>query len=175
MTDNQILSTSPMKQSVSMTSLPPASSSTGRGDNDTSDSSIAAKVLIDRPYNSLKVRALIFAFLYVFNFRRCQKNVNELNISQFRMTMVYNLIHVEYLRSRCCIAFQTKISFSLFANTFFALKALDTNAGLCPTRKTPFTFFPLFSLHCFRVACKNTHIQRPLYCFSICMHVWMWG
>lgn len=64
MTDKQILSTSPMKQSVSMTSLPPSSSTAGR-DNDTSDSSIAgAKVLIDRPYNSLKVRIALHIFFY---------------------------------------------------------------------------------------------------------------
>lgn len=56
MTDKQILSTSPMKQSVSMTSLAPPTSA-GR-DHDVSDSSIAAKVLIERPYNSLKVRII---------------------------------------------------------------------------------------------------------------------
>lgn len=55
MTDKQTLSTSPMKQSVSMTSLPPLTS--GGRDHDVSDSSITAtKSLIERPYNSLKVR-----------------------------------------------------------------------------------------------------------------------
>lgn len=52
MTDKQTLSTSPMKQSVSLTSLPP---STSGGCHDVSDSSIAAKLFIERPYNSLKV------------------------------------------------------------------------------------------------------------------------
>lgn len=66
MTDKQILSTSPMKQSVSMTSLQPSTSSAGR-DNDTSDSSIAAKVLIDRPYNSLKVRIHFCNFVCLLN------------------------------------------------------------------------------------------------------------
>lgn len=51
MTDQQILSTSPMKQSVSLTSLPP---STSHGAADVSDSSVA-KIFIERPYNSLKV------------------------------------------------------------------------------------------------------------------------
>ncbi|XP_031626681.1 uncharacterized protein LOC116342976 [Contarinia nasturtii] len=53
MTEKQTISTSPMKQSVSMTSLMPPPTSTER-DRDVSDSSIAAKVRIERPYNSLK-------------------------------------------------------------------------------------------------------------------------
>lgn len=52
MTDKQLLSTSPMKQSVSLTSLPP---STSAGSHDVNDPSVASKLLIERPYNSLKV------------------------------------------------------------------------------------------------------------------------
>lgn len=54
MTDTQTLAPSPMKQSVSMTSLP-AAPSTSTSHHDVSDSSIAAKSIIERPYNSLKV------------------------------------------------------------------------------------------------------------------------
>lgn len=52
----QHTSTSPMKQSVSLTSLPPPpSSSASAGHADVGDLSIAAKLIIERPYNSLKV------------------------------------------------------------------------------------------------------------------------
>lgn len=63
-------STSPMKQSVSLTSLPPSP-----GQQDVADLSIAAKLRIERPYNSLKVSFTIFFFIRtnpeqkVLNFR----------------------------------------------------------------------------------------------------------
>lgn len=62
MTDQQILSTSPMKQSVSLTSLPP---STSHGMADVSDSSIA-KIIIERPYNSLKVKYTLCSTFFFF-------------------------------------------------------------------------------------------------------------
>lgn len=66
MTDQQILSTSPMKQSVSLTSLPPP---TSHGTADVSDSSVA-KIFIERPYNSLKVCNKIVFFC---DFLRCRR------------------------------------------------------------------------------------------------------
>lgn len=49
-----LCSTSPMKQSVSLNSLPPPN-----GSQDVLDMAVAAKLIIERPYNSLKVSGFI--------------------------------------------------------------------------------------------------------------------
>lgn len=76
MTDKQILSTSPMKQSVSLTSLPP---STSNGNADVSDSSIAAKMFIERPYHSLKVciEFLVFIVFGKNQLKLCTSNEKQ--------------------------------------------------------------------------------------------------
>lgn len=168
MTDKQILSTSPMKQSVSMTSLPPPTSNGRGGDNDASDSSIAAKVLIDRPYNSLKVRNnLLFESFYAKckSVRMFERGWNK---KLFNLCQIFALLVLAF-RNNCIFAFSFHFP-SSFAVHFELPDSIQLVQFVCCQQKTPFTFsLPfLYSEHanCFKMDLNNewkTAHRRTIY------------
>lgn len=139
MTDKQILSTSPMKQSVSMTSLPPPTSNGRGGDNDASDSSIAAKVLIDRPYNSLKVRNnLLFESFYA-KCKSVRMFEREWNKKLFNLCQIFALLVLAF-RNNCIFAFSFHFP-SLFAVHFELPDSIQFWCSLYVVNKRPLLLF----------------------------------
>lgn len=75
--ENQNMSSaSPMKQSQSLNSLPPSN-----GQQDVSDITVAAKLLIERPYNSLKVSILNLIYKMQLSEKFVANNIHMTNCS----------------------------------------------------------------------------------------------